>query len=166
MRFFTLLAFLCLFSSCYSFRGISIPPEVLTFSVEDFDDRSLEQVPGLAPDFTQALKDRIRNESRLEEVPNGEVADIEFSGFISRFETVSLAPQPDATTALSQLKIYIKIAVQYKEEKFIEDEFDQTFNFGLEYPADQNLLDLQDDLIPQIFDQITTDVFNKAFTNW
>lgn len=166
MKYIFLILALTSIHSCYSFRGISIPPEVITFSVEDFDDRSTEQVPGLAQDFTQELKDRIRNESRLEEARNNASSDITFTGFISRFETNPLAPQPDQTTALSQLKIYIKIATEYKDDKFEESEFDQTFNFAVEYSSEQNLLDIQEELIDQIFEQITTDVFNKAFANW
>ena len=153
-------------SSCYSFRGISIPSEVYTFNVENFDNRALEATPGLAQLFTLALKDRIRNESRLKETSGNEVADVEFSGFISKFETTPLAPKPDEQTALQQLKIYVKVEAKYKEDKFIENEFNQTFNFQVEYPSDQNLLDIQDVLVEEIFEQITTDIFNKAFTNW
>jgi len=161
-----LLFCLIFFSSCYTFRGISIPPEVLTFNVENFDNRALEASPGLAQQFTLALKDKIRNESRLKETSGNEVADIDFSGFISKFETSPLAPKPDEQTALQQLKIYVKVEAKYKEDKFIESEFNQTFNFQVEYPSDQNLLDIQDVLVEEIFEQITTDVFNKAFTNW
>ncbi len=161
-----LFAVLFLASSCYSFRGISIPPEVFTFNVEDFDNRALEASPGLAQQFTLALKDRIRNESRLKETSGNEVADVEFSGFISKFETTPLAPTPDEQTALQQLKIYVKIEAKYKQDKFIENEFNQTFSHQVEYPSDQNLLDIQDVLVEEIFEQITTDVFNKAFTNW
>ena len=162
--FVLLLIFLS--SSCYTFRGISIPPEVFTFNVENFDNRALEASPGLAQEFTLALKDKIRNESRLKETSGNEVADVEFSGFISKFVTSPLAPKPDEQTALQQLKIYVKVEAKYKEDKFIESEFNQTFNFQVEYSSDLNLLDIQDALVEEIFEQITTDVFNKAFTNW
>lgn len=153
-------------SSCYTFRGISIPPEVFTFNVENFDNRALEATPGLAQEFTLALKDKIRNESRLKETSENEVADVEFSGFISKFQTAPLAPKPDEQTALQQLKIFVKVAAKYKEDKFIESEFNQTFSFQVEYSSDLNLLDIQDALVEEIFEQITTDIFNKAFTNW
>ena len=166
MKYVILIGLLVGLSACYTFRGVTIPPEVLTFSVENVENRADAVVPGLAQDFTQSLRDRIRNESRLEEASTNQVADIEFSGFVSRWETNSLAPKPGEQTALSQLKIYIKVAAQYREEKFIENEFNQTFSFQVEYPAEQNLLDIQDQLIEQIFDQITNDVFNKAFTSW
>jgi len=169
MRTFNSLIFLCLIvfaSSCYTFRGISIPPEVFTFNVENFDNRALNASPGLAQQFTLALKDKIRNESRLKETSGNEVADVEFSGFISKFETSDLAPKPDEQVALQQLKIYVKIEAKYKEDKFIENEFNQTFSFQVEYSSDLNLLDIQDVLVEEIFEQITTDVFNKSFTNW
>ena len=47
-------------SSCYTFRGISIPPEVFTFNVENFDNRALEATPGLAQEFTLALKEEVK----------------------------------------------------------------------------------------------------------
>ena len=166
VNYLIILCFIFLCSSCYTFRGISIPPEVFTFNVENFDNRALEASPGLAQEFTLALKDKIRNESRLKETSGNEVADVEFSGFISKFQTSPLAPKPDEQTALQQLKIYIKVEAKYKEDKFIESEFNQTFNFQVEYPSDQNLLDIQDVLVEEIFEQITTDIFNKAFSDW
>ena len=163
---FLLLAFALTLTGCYSFRGISIPPEVNTFTVENFDNRANAIVPGMAQDFTQTLKDKIRNESRLDESPRGQVADIEFSGYISKYDVNSVAPKPNEQTSLSQLKIFVKVDVAYRDRKFEDKEFNQTFNFQVEYPAEQNLLDIQDQLIEQIFDQITDDIFNKAFTDW
>ncbi len=161
-----LLTFALVLTGCYSFRGISIPPEVKTFTVENFDNRANAVVPGLAQDFTQALKDKIRNESSLNETTRGQVADMEFSGYISKYEVSSIAPRAGGETSLAQLKIYVKVAADYRDRKFEEKEFDQTFSFQIEYPADQNLLDIQDQLITDIFDQITDLVFNKAFTDW
>jgi len=166
MKPFFFLSIICLFASCYSFKGISIPPEVNTFSVENFDNRAIEASPGMAQQITLALKDKIRNESRLKETSGNEKADVEFSGFISRFETQDLAPRPGEQVALNELKIYVKVEVKYREKKFIESEFNQTFNHQVQFPADQNLLDVQDVLVEEIFEQITSDVFQKAFTSW
>lgn len=166
MRLFFFLSIIYLFSSCYSFKGISIPPDVTTYNVDNFDNRALEASPGMAQQFTLALKDKIRNESRLKETSGNEKADVEFMGFISKFETNSLAPTPGEQVALSQLKIYVKVEVKYREKKFIESEFNQTFSHQVEFSADQNLLDIQDVLVEEIFEQITSDIFNKAFANW
>lgn len=167
MKYILPLLFLVSLSTCYTFRDITIPPEVNTFRVDLFDDRTIEQVPGLAQTFSQSLRDRIRNESRLKEVSaQAAPPDVEFSGFISKWEVNSIAPTANATSALTQLKIYIKVAAKYKEDKFKIDEFDQTFNSAVEFSADQNLIDVQDEFIEQIFEQITTEVFNKAFTKW
>lgn len=160
------LFIICFLSSCYSFRGISIPPEVNTFSVETFDNRAIEASPGMAQQITLALKDRIRNESRLKETSGNEQADVEFSGFISRFETQDLAPQPGEQVALNELKIYVKVKVEYRDKQMEDSEFNQTFSHQVPFPADQNLLDVQDALVEEIFEQITSDIFQKAFTNW
>ena len=144
--------------SCYSFKGIAIDPEIKTYYIEQFIDNSGGGVPALAVDFTEKLKDKVRNESRL--VYTEVDPDITFSGSIVRFDPVT------SETAANN-KLYIGVRVLLEKQKG-EDLEDQTFNesFFAEYGSDVNFLDVQDELTEQITDQLVTDIFNKAFTNW
>ncbi len=144
--------------SCYSFKGIAIDPEVRTYYVDQFVDNSGGGVPVLAINFTEKLKDKIRNESRL--VYSEVDPDITFSGSIIRFDPVT-----SLTGANNQLHIGVKVLLEKTKGEDLED---RTFNesFFSEFPPDVNFLDVREDLIEEITDQLVIDIFNKAFTNW
>jgi len=149
-------------SSCYSFRGVSIAPDVFTFYVDDFELNALNAPVTLDQDFSEALRDKIRRETRLTltEVD----PDLIFSGAIQTYNITALDPVQGERTALNRLTIGIR--VNYESMKDKEDKWQQTFSFFEDFPADQNLADVELQLIETIFEQITEDVFNKAFSNW
>ncbi|MFZ2900186.1 MAG: LPS assembly lipoprotein LptE [Saprospiraceae bacterium] len=160
-----LLAVALLFQSCYSFRGISIDPSITTYFVAQFTNRAPNATPTLAPDFTERLKDKIRNESRL--VYNETDPDVEFVGAITGFSVTSEAPQPGEQVAFNRLTI--TVAVDYinnreTDEKKRVNKINKSFY--AEFPSDQNLLDVQDGLIQSITTQLVEDIFTAAFTNW
>ena len=160
--FLPLFLFLAL-SGCYSFQGIAIAREIETYYVAQFDNISGNVVPTLAPNFTEKLKDKVRNESRLIYLDNQD-ADVEFSGVISEFRVTSEAPQPGESVAFNRLTIGIR--VEYTNRAKEEESTTINSSFYAEYPSDTNLLDVQEELIETITDQLVEDVFTKAFTNW
>lgn len=151
------------FHSCkYSFKGIDIPPDMNTFYVEPFELLTTNAEPTITTIFTETLKDKILTESKLR---NSEIdPDYIFSGAISRYQVTAVAPQPGEVSAFNRLEISVKI--NFENSKNEKQNFDQTFSFFNDFPSDQNLLDVQEELIRNIFDQLVEDVFNKAFTNW
>jgi hypothetical protein len=103
-------------SGCYSFKGISIDPDISTFFVQNFETVATNAPPTLALDFTERLKDKIRSESRL--VLNSEQPDVEFTGRITGFSIIPVAPRPGETVTLNQLKISVSIKlINNKNEK-------------------------------------------------
>ncbi len=156
------LLFVVSLSSCYSFKGITIPVTVNTFYVNLFDNDAQNVVPNLSLDFTEKLKDKIRSESRLDE--SNTDPDIEFKGTITQYRVSSEAPTTGETTAFNRLTI--TIAVEYINNQDEEDNWKQNFSFFNDFPSSQNLLSVQDELIENINDQLVEDIFNKAFTNW
>lgn len=149
-------------SACYSFRGISIPPTAETYFVDLFGVEATSAPANMGQDFTRELTDKIRNESRLQ-FSNNE-ADIQFSGTISKFEVTAINPEPNARVGSNRLTIDIRVA--YKERQNEDNNWQQTFSYFVDFPADRNLLDLQNQLIQEAYNQITEDIFNKAFTDW
>ena len=77
MRYLSIIL-LCFFSSCYGFKGISIPPDINTFYVEDFENRAPNAPGGINQTFSETLRTKIRNESKLTLVDRD--ADITFAG--------------------------------------------------------------------------------------
>ena len=151
-----------LLSGCYSFKGISIDPNISTFYVTLFDNFSSEAPPTLAQDFTEALRDKIRNESRLNLKDTD--PDIDFTGSISGFRVTSEAPEPGETTSFNRLTI--TVAVEYVNNRDEENKWKRNFSYFENFEASQNLLNIQEQLINTINTQIVEDIFNYSFTDW
>jgi hypothetical protein len=151
-------------NGCYSLKGISIDPRVATFSVRFFETLAANAPPTLALDFTERLKDKVRNETRLQ--LKTEEADVEFSGKITDFRVVPVAPKPGELVALNQLVIVIQVSAENMKEEKIEWPKEKNFSFFAEFSSQTDLLSVQDQLIRQISDQLLEDIFNHFFNNW
>lgn len=162
----TFLGYICLVgflqSGCYSFKGISIPPEANTFYISELRSRVPGAPADLGQQFSENLKQKFLNQSRLNFVEID--PDIEFNGEITRFAVTSVAPQPGETTAFNRLEIAVRLNYIYRLDE--EENWENTFSFFQDFSRDDNLLDVQDQLITVIFQQLAEDIFNKAFTNW
>lgn len=166
------LWFLCtlLFCGCYSFKGISIPPTISTFFVDQFQNGAGNAPPDIGQRFSDILKDRVLNNSRLNF--DDSVPDIEFTGTVSSYSVQSVAPERRSTDSeigefgSSLNRLSISIQVDYVDNLDDESSWNQSFSFFEDFESATNLSDVEDELIESIFDQITTDIFNKSFTNW
>jgi hypothetical protein len=158
--FWAVLVVIC--AGCYSFKGISIPADVSTYYIPVFEIRTENAPPTVGQQFSERLKDKVRNESRLQW--NEDEPDIEFTGAITGFRVNPVAPQPGETIALNRLEINVNINfINNKDEK---KNWKQTFSFFNDFPANVNLLDVQTELVENIYEQLVEDIFNKAFTDW
>lgn len=166
--FFALLSVCGLLPSCYSFKGTSIDPEIDTFFVNRFDLQlvapSASAPPNLAFDFTEQLKDKIRNQTRLSLV--NENPDIEFSGYIKEYNVVPVAPQADEIVELNQLWITVVVNYQNNQEGKSTDKWTHQARQFAEFSNSQDLLSVQDALIAEINDRLLDDIINKAFNDW
>ncbi len=162
IRTFYLSIMAVLFIGCYSFKGITIPTDVDTFFVEDFIIRAKNAPADINQIFAEALRRKVTNESRLLYVT--EEADIIFSGEIMSYRVNSVAPQEGNTTSLNRLEIKVKVIFENVSNE--EDTWTNNFSFFQDYDSNADLQSIEEGLIETIFNQLTEDVFNKAFTNW
>jgi len=162
MRLTFILFAITIFSGCYSFKGISIDPNTKTFYVNAFDNSAPNAIPTLPLTYTNLLIQKIQNESPLQK--NEETPDIEFRGTITGFRVTSEAPTSDDEIAFNRLTI--RVLIEYIDNKNEEKNWSSNFNHFNDFGADQNLIDVQDELIENIGDQLMEDIFNKAFTDW
>ncbi|MBK9104872.1 MAG: hypothetical protein IPL92_09940 [Saprospiraceae bacterium] len=149
-------------SGCYSLKGYSIQPDVKTFYVGNFKLTALNAPATINQTFQEALKDKVSRESRLQYTNLN--PDLEFNGTIQSFVVSAVAPKPDEQTSFNRLTIFV--AVEYANHLDAKDTWTKTFSHFADFPTDQNLLQVQDDLITIIFNQILEDIFNQAFNNW
>lgn len=160
--FFLVLAALILLPGCYSFSGISIDPSVNTYFVTQFRNNAENSPPALSIDFTEALKEKIRTESRL--VLAEVDPDITFEGTIVDYRVTAEAPQPGERTSINRLTIVT--AIDYINSQNESANWKSNFSFFYDFPSNQNLASIEDEAIDAIQRQIMEDIFNKAFTNW
>lgn len=149
-----------------SLGGAIIPPNMKTIRVDFFENTAPLVVNNLSTQFTEALKDRIRNTSRLS-IVRSEQADAVMSGAITdySFAPVSINATPNNVAPIagaSQLTITVR--VKYVNNLNKKDNFEETFSKSLPFQGDINAQ--EQTLITAINKQLTEDIFNKAFANW
>ncbi|WP_227625266.1 LptE family protein [Geofilum rubicundum] len=145
-----------------TFRGSSVPENVNTASVQYFENRAPLINPLLSQTFTEALKDRITSESRL--IINDEVGDVDFSGEITGYDLRPMAIQANAISA--ETRMTISIRVRYRNFKNPQQNWESSFSAYADFESSQNITAIESELVSDIVDQITENIFNKAFSDW
>lgn len=150
------------FSGCYTLSGISIPPDVKTFYVEEFRLQDNNSPATFGQNFAEALKDRVRQESSL--IYTETDPHLEFQGAITGFRVTSEAPQAGELVSFNRLTINISVnCIDNNDDK---RSWKSNFSFFSDFAESSNLLDVQEELIGTIQTQLLEDIYNKAFTNW
>lgn len=159
------IAILLLFAGCsirVTMSGASIPDNLKTFSVQYIVNRAPLVNPTLSQNFTEALKDRIMNESRLN--LSRDLGDVDFSGEITGYDTRPMAIKADAVSAETRLTVTVKIRCRNMKDP--KRNWESTFSAYQDFPSERNLAEVEDELTKIIIEQITENVFNKAFADW
>lgn len=151
-----------LWTGCYSLKNANVSPDLKYFFVEDFRITARNAPATIDTDFQEALKNKIRNESRL--VLDRTKAQILFSGAVSGYSVQSLAPEPGETVALNRLQI--TVTLKYEDIENEDKSWDRSFNEYAEFGSNLILADVEDELLITIFDQLTENIFNEAFGDW
>ena len=153
-----------LLTSCgiYSFTGASIPAEAKTVSVQHFPNNANLVNPLLSDMITNTLRDYFMNQTTLDAVNDN--GDLAIEGEIVDYKTAPTAITGDQIAALNRLTITVNVRFynRYDESK----NFEQKFSQYEDYPINQDLNSIQDDLLTTICDKLCEDIFNKAVVNW
>ncbi len=154
----------------YSFTGTNINYELVkSFSVENFFNDSGSGPASMEQRFTEALKEYYQRNTQLELVRNN--GDLQFSGSIVRY---SLSPQavvssgdPNLPDRAGQMRLTIAVEVEYVNMSNEEENKKQTFTFFQDYdPRTTTLLDVENQLVEDIFETIIQDIFTATVANW
>ncbi len=145
-----------------TFDGASIPENVNTASVQLFENRAAYVNPTLSQTFTEELKDRIINGSRLT-LAEG-TGDVDFSGEITGYDTEPLAIQADAVS--TETRLTVRMNVRYENFKDPEKSWESSFSSYRDFPSEQNITAIEGELVAEIVEELTENIFNKAFADW
>jgi predicted oxidoreductase len=165
-KWLLLFTFVFAISSCFSIKysttGASISPELKTFSVQYFTNRSAQAPPNVAQDFTEKLRDKCRSNTSLTMVLDG--GDASFEGEIIAYDVTTQAMQ--SNDKASQNRFTITVHVRYTNAADSKLNFDSNFSRYQDFDASKDLSSVADELTKKIFEDLTEDIFNKAFVNW
>jgi len=159
---FTLVAGLTACGVNYSFSGVNISEDVLTYSVDYFPNRAALVQAQLSQQFTDAMMDKVQRNTNLDLSNQG--GDVQFSGEITRYETRPIAITSQETAARNRLTISVR--VKYINVVEPDLDYDTSFSRYEDYDAQLNLSDVEEGLITVIIENLVEDIFNKAFISW
>ena len=112
--------------------------------------------------LTDDLKEKFINETSLKQLDRA--GDIEFKGTITGYDIQGKAPTGNESTALNRLILTIR--VEYINHIDEAAGWTSTFTRFADYESTENLTTVEDQLLDDINDQLTQDIFNKALVNW
>lgn len=167
--FLILLFSTLLLSSCgiYNFTGGNVG-EAKTFQVNYFQNYATQSPgstfePGMDRDFTLALQDRILNQTSLDLVNNGN-ADLLYEGEITEYRISPMSATSQQTASQNRLSIRVKVRFYNKTKE--DADFEQSFSFFYDYPANSQLSAVKSEAHEVIFERITQDIFNTSLADW
>ena len=146
----------------YSLSGASIPPDAKTFSVAYFPNNAPMVAPVLSATLTDELTQRFASRTSLAQVEDG--GDFAFEGEIVGYSSTTSSVSSGDYALQNRLTISVKV----KFTNAIDDKmsFNRNFSAYADYDSTKLLTEVEGELIPQIVEQLVTDIFQAAASNW
>jgi hypothetical protein len=146
----------------YSLSGASIPEAAKTFSVAYFPNNAPMVSPTLSATLTEALKDKFSRQTKLQQVD--ENGDFAFEGEIVGYTSATASVSSDNYAVLNRLTIRVK--VRFTNVIDPDNSFNREFSAFADYESTKLLTEVQSELDEQIVEEIVTDIFQAAASNW
>jgi len=160
---FTFCFILLFLASChvYSFKDVSIPPEVKTVKIAFIENRARYVNPQLSPRLTDRLTQKVTSQTRLTRTNNDD-AHYQISGYVSQ-DDITTAGISNQTAATNRLTISVHITfLNTLTAKTQEFDISRNFDFNANLTRQQAEAGLNEDILRNL----TDDIFNRIFSNW
>lgn len=158
-----------LIESCgvYSFSGIGTSAQ--NISIQEFYNNADLGPANMGETFTNSLKNYFIQNSSLSVVR--EDGELQMEGEITNYTLTPIAPtatnDANAFSTSSSTRLTITVKVTYVNTLDETMSFkDKSFSFYKDFPNDQNISDIEESLIRQIFERLINDIFNASVANW
>ena len=145
----------------YSFRDVSIPPEVKTVKIGFFENKARYINPQLSARLTDRFQQKVTNTTRLTRTNNDD-AHYQINGFISDY-SVTTAGISNQQAAINRLTVSVRINFRNTLKNTNQD-FDVSRNFDFE--ANLTLAQAESRLLDDITRNMSDEIFNRIFSNW
>ena len=154
----------CLLAGCgiYSFSGTSIQPDVKSITIPYVEYKALRVNPSLSNAMTEALQDKFRKLTRLEQVDTN--GDMELVCEISGYDVKATAITANEQAAQNRLTVTVKI--EFSNRKYPEDDVSKSFSAYEDFDATQSLDAVEAQLCESIIEKLVEDIFNATVAQW
>jgi len=146
----------------YSFTGTNIQPDVNSISIPLVEYKALRVNPSLANDLTEALHDKFRKLTSLEQVE--EDGDLELICEVTGYDVKAQAVTANEVAAQNRLTVTVKI--EFTNRKYPEDDVSQTFSAYSDYDSENSLDAVEAGLCEEIIEKLVEDIFNATVAQW
>ena len=155
----------CLAAACgiYSFTGTSIQPDVNTITIPYVEYRALRVNPALSNQMTEALQEKFRRLTRLEQVDVDGALELlcEITGYDVKATAVT------ADELASQNRLTVTVKVNFTNNKYPEDNVEnKSFSAYEDFDATLTLDSVEGGLCESIVDKLVEDIFNATVAQW
>jgi hypothetical protein len=145
----------------YTFKDVSIPPEIKTVKVNFIENRARYVNPQLSPRLTDRLQQKIVSQTRLTR-SNNDDADWVISGYVSGYD-VTTSGISGSQASTNRLNVTVQISLmdnvtQKKTEYSVIKIFD--------FPAQATIQQAEQALGEELIRGVSDEIFNRIFSNW
>ncbi|MBP5505406.1 MAG: LptE family protein [Bacteroidales bacterium] len=159
-----MLAVVCV-NGCgiYSFSGTSIRPDVHTITIEPVTNNAMKVNPALANDLSEALKDKFKKLTSLEQVEMD--GDLLLVVTVESYDVKAQGISKDETAAQNRLTVTCRAS--FENYKHPEESFEKkSFAAYQDYDADLSLDEVEAALCDDIIETLVEDIFNASVAQW
>ncbi|GAB3531596.1 hypothetical protein GCM10027443_14160 [Pontibacter brevis] len=161
----TLLLLVCSGCGIYSFTGTTIPPDVKSISIQNFENLTGEGPANLTQVVTNNFTDYYRRNTNL--IVKQTEGDLQLEGQIVSFNYSPAAIQREGQNDIAGLnRLTLSVQVRFVNTKQPEKDFDRAFTISQDFPQDLDITQLSTAQIEQLTERLVTDVFNKTVADW
>lgn len=146
----------------YSFSGTSIQSDVKSVTVNFVEYKALKVNPTLSNDLTEALKDKFKKLTKLEQVEMD--GDLELSATVTGYEVRAASVTADEVAA--QNRLTVTVSLKFTNRKYPEDDFEKNFSAYSDYDSSNSLDSVEATLTEEIVDKLVEDMFNASVAQW
>lgn len=168
MRVKTIVAALMtlVLASCtvsYKFNGASIDySKTKTIEIADFPIRSSYVWAPMGSIFNNQLKDIFANHTRLILVRRN--GDMKIEGEITQYSQRNKSVTSEGTSAQAELSMTVN--VRFTNNANHNEDFEQQFTATASFETTQSFTAVQEELVTQMVEDLTDQIFNATVANW
>lgn len=147
----------------YSFNGASIDySKTKTIQIADFPIRSSYVWAPMASIFNNQLKDIFANHTRLIQVKRN--GDLKIEGEITQYSQRNKSVTSEGTSAQAELSMTVN--VRFTNNADHNEDFERQFTATSTFETTQSFTSVQEELVTQMVEDITDQIFNATVANW